>query len=80
MSLPLLGFLVFGYFLKENEKTPSLKEAAEEILAPVATIFVGVLIGSSIRAESFFQLQTLAYYGHWVVCLHHEYCSRHFGR
>ncbi|NLT83344.1 sodium ion-translocating decarboxylase subunit beta [Coprothermobacter proteolyticus] len=63
MSLPLLGFLVFGYFLKENEKTPSLKEAAEEILAPVATIFVGVLIGSSIRAESFFQLQTLAIMG-----------------
>jgi len=55
--------LVFGYFLKENEKTPSLKEAAEEILAPVATIFVGMLIGSSIRAESFFQVQTLAIMG-----------------
>lgn len=63
MSLPLLGFLVFGYFLKENGKTLSLKEAAEEILAPVATIFVGMLIGGSIRAETFFQLQTLAIMG-----------------
>jgi oxaloacetate decarboxylase beta subunit len=63
MSLPLLGFLVFGYFLKENGKTTSLKEAAEEILAPVATIFVGMLIGGSIRADSFFQIKTLAIMG-----------------
>ncbi|NPV88516.1 sodium ion-translocating decarboxylase subunit beta [Coprothermobacteraceae bacterium] len=59
LSVPLLGFLLFGYFLRENGRTGTLKEAAEKILAPTATIFVGMLIGASMKANVFFATQTL---------------------
>lgn len=59
IALPLIGFLMFGNFLRINGQTQRLKETAEKELAMLSTLLIGILIGSNMSSEIFFRLDTL---------------------
>lgn len=58
-SVSLVGFLMFGNLLRESGVTDRLSKAAQNELASVVTILLGITIGSTMTAESFLNLQTL---------------------
>lgn len=59
IALPLIGFLMFGNFLRTNGQTPKLRDTAEKELAMIATLFIAMLIGSNMSASLFFRFDTL---------------------
>ncbi len=67
IALPLIGFLMFGNFLRTNGETPKLRETAEKELAMISTIFIGMLIGSNMSASLFFRLDTLMIFSLGIV-------------
>ena len=59
-ALPLLGFLMLGNLLKEiGSDTARLASAASDTIMNVATIFLGVLVGATMSAQSFLKTDTL---------------------
>jgi len=59
-ALPLLGFLLLGNLLKEiGPDTARLASAASDTIMNVATIFLGVLVGATMSAQSFLKSETL---------------------
>lgn len=52
-SVSLVGFLMFGNLLRESGVTDRLSKAAQNELASVVTILLGITIGSTMTAESF---------------------------
>lgn len=58
-SVSLVGFLMFGNLLRESGVTDRLSKAAQNELASVVTILLGITIGSTMTGESFLNLQTL---------------------
>ncbi|MGB7604969.1 MAG: sodium ion-translocating decarboxylase subunit beta [Lutisporaceae bacterium] len=58
-SVSLVGFLMFGNLLRESGVTDRLSKAAQNELASVVTILLGITIGSTMTAESFLNLETL---------------------
>lgn len=59
MSIPLIGFLMFGNILQTSGVTESLAKAARDVLSGVVTLFLGIAIGSSMVAEAFLKVETL---------------------
>ncbi len=59
MSIPLIGFLMFGNILQRSGVTESLAKAAKDILSGVVTLFLGIAIGSSMFADAFLKVETL---------------------
>jgi oxaloacetate decarboxylase beta subunit len=59
MSIPLIGFLMFGNILATSGVTDSLAKAARETLSGLVTLFLGIAIGSSMKAEVFLKVDTL---------------------
>jgi oxaloacetate decarboxylase beta subunit len=59
MSIPLIGFLMFGNILATSGVTDSLAKAAKETLSGLVTLFLGIAIGSSMKAEAFLKVETL---------------------
>lgn len=59
MGLPLIGLLMFGNLLREAGVVARLSRAAQEELASLVTLVLGITIGSSMRAETFLSPATL---------------------
>ena len=58
-SAPLLGMLMFGNLLRECGVTERLKKTAGGSLIDIVTLFLGIVIGATMAAESFLRIQTL---------------------
>ncbi len=66
-GLPLIGCLMFGNLIRECGVLNSLSETAQKVLANLITIFLGISISYTMRAESFLQVQTLIVLGLGLV-------------
>jgi carboxybiotin decarboxylase len=60
MATPLIGTLMLGNLLKESGVVERLTGASSNEIANIVTLFLGLAVGSTMRAESFLQLQTLS--------------------
>ncbi len=58
-SVSLVGFLMFGNLLRECGVLHSLSDAAQNILANLITLLLGITVSFSMRAEAFVTWQTL---------------------
>jgi len=58
-ATPLIGMLMFGNLLRESRVADRLSKAAQNEVINIATLFLGLTIGSTMAAESFLNLVTL---------------------
>lgn len=58
-SVSLVGFLMFGNLLREVSALKSLSDTAQNILANLVTLLLGITISFSMKAEAFVQMDTL---------------------
>ncbi|NLS79723.1 MAG: sodium ion-translocating decarboxylase subunit beta [Chloroflexi bacterium] len=59
MSAPLIGMLMFGNLLREAGVVNRLSQAAQNELANIVTIFLGIAVGSTMRGDTFLNWQTI---------------------
>ena len=59
LSVSLVGFLMFGNLLRECGVLGNLSDTAQNALANLITLVLGITISFSMRAEAFVQLDTL---------------------
>jgi sodium ion-translocating decarboxylase beta subunit len=59
ISVPLVGFLMFGNLIRECGVLERLSQSAQNELANLVTILLGITIGSTMRAQDFLQPMTL---------------------
>lgn len=57
-SVALIGFLMFGNLIRECGVLNSLSETAQNVLANLVTILLGIIISSQMVAERFVRLET----------------------
>ena len=62
-SLALIGFLMFGNLIRECGVLDGLAETAQNALANLITLILGITIAFQMRAEEFLQLKTLMIMG-----------------
>jgi sodium ion-translocating decarboxylase beta subunit len=60
---PLIAALMFGNLLREAGAVERLNDAAQHELANLTTLFLGIVIGSTMVGSSFLSLQTLGILG-----------------
>ena len=58
-AAPLIGSLMLGNLFKESGVTDRLSKTAQNELMNIVTIFLGVTVGATAKAETFLQPQTL---------------------
>ena len=63
-AVALIGFLMFGNLIRECGVLNSLSDTAQNVLANLVTIFLGITIASRMTAEEFLQPTTLL-----IMCL-----------
>ena len=63
----LIGFLMFGNLIRECGVLNSLSEAAQNVLANLVTIFLGITIASRMKAAEFLRPDTLLIIGLGLV-------------
>ncbi len=63
ISVPLIGSLMFGNLIRESGVLERLSKAAQNELANLVTLLLGITIGSSMKAEAFLTLETLKIMG-----------------
>lgn len=59
MATALIGFLMFGNLIKESGVLEKLTKTAQNEMANIVTLLLGISVGSSMRASEFLQYQTL---------------------
>ncbi len=59
MAIPLIGMLMLGNLMKESGVVERLTGASSKEIANVVTLFLGLAVGSTMRAEAFLKIQTL---------------------
>ena len=59
ISLPLIGFLMFGNLLRECGVLDRLSNTAQNELVNIVTILLGITIATKMTADGFLQLKTL---------------------
>ena len=59
ISAPLIGLLMFGNLIKESGVVARLNKSAQNELANIVTILLGVTIGATMRYDAFLQVKTL---------------------
>ena len=59
VSAPLMGFLMFGNLIKECGVIDKLSKSAQNELANIVTLLLGLSVGGTMRAENFLQTTTL---------------------
>ena len=64
ISVALIGSLMFGNLLKESGCTENLGACAENELANLVTLLLGIVIGGTMEAERFLNIQVLL-----IMCL-----------
>ncbi len=62
-SVALIGFLMFGNLIRECGVLNSLSETAQNVLANLVTLFLGLTIASQMQAEQFLKPDTLLILG-----------------
>jgi oxaloacetate decarboxylase beta subunit len=62
-AAPLIASLMLGNLLRESLVVDRLSKSAQNELINIATLFLGLAIGATMRAESFLNLQTLMILG-----------------
>jgi oxaloacetate decarboxylase beta subunit len=60
MAVPLVGMLMLGNLLRESGVVERLAGTSSRELANVVTLFLGLSIGSTMRADAFLKLSTLS--------------------
>ena len=63
----LIGFLMFGNLIRECGVMDSLSNTAQNVLANLITILLGITISFSMKAEEFLRLETLLIMGLGLV-------------
>ena len=58
-ATPLISMLMLGNLLRESQVVDRLRRSAENEIINVATLFLGLTVGSTMTAESFLQIDTL---------------------
>jgi oxaloacetate decarboxylase beta subunit len=66
-SAALVGFLMFGNLLRECGVLGSLSETAQNSLANLITIFLGLIVAVKMQADQFLNVQTLMILGLGLV-------------
>ncbi len=66
-SVVLVGFLMFGNLIRECGVLNSLSDTAQNVLANLITIFLGLTIATKMQADQFLQPQTLIILGLGLV-------------
>jgi len=66
-AVALIGFLMFGNLIRECGVLQSISETAQNTLANLITIFLGITIASQMKAADFLQLDTLIIIGLGLV-------------
>ena len=66
-AVALIGFLMFGNLLRECGVVESLSNTAQNVLANLITILLGITIASRMKAEEFLQWQTILIMGLGLV-------------
>jgi oxaloacetate decarboxylase beta subunit len=81
MGLPLLGTIMLGNFMKECGAVARLTKAAENEIASVVTLLLGISIGATMSGPVFVQPQTLIILtlGLLAICLDTA-CGVFFGK
>ncbi len=59
MATPLIGMLMLGNLMKESGAVERLTGASSKEIANVVTLFLGLAVGSTMRAEAFLTVSTL---------------------
>ena len=59
MATPLIGMLMFGNLLRESGVVDRLSQAAQNELANIVTIFLGIAVGSTMTGASFLNWRTI---------------------
>ena len=59
ISVPLVGFLMFGNLIRESGVLERLSKAAQNELANIVTLLLGITIGSTMLADDFLKWETL---------------------
>ena len=67
MSVSLVGFLMFGNLLRECGVLGSLSDVAQNVLANLVTLLLGITISFSMVAENFVKLDTIIIIGLGLV-------------
>lgn len=67
MSVPLIGSLMFGNLIRECGVLDRLSTAAQNELANIVTLLLGITIGSTMSAEKFLNLSTLMILGMGLI-------------
>jgi sodium ion-translocating decarboxylase beta subunit len=62
-AAPLIAMLMFGNLMRESGVVDRLSKAAQNEIADVTTIFLGLTIGATMTGESFIRLETLLILG-----------------
>jgi len=63
-SVSLVGFLMFGNLIRESGVTDSLSKTAQDTLANLVTLVLGLTVASQMKAESFLNVRTIL-----ILCL-----------
>ena len=58
-AVALIGFLMFGNLIRECGVLDSLSGTAQNVLANLVTIFLGITVATKMQAEQFLKLETL---------------------
>jgi oxaloacetate decarboxylase beta subunit len=66
-GLPLIGCLMFGNLIRECGVLNSISETAQKVLANLITIFLGISIAATMKAEAFLHPKTLLVLGLGLV-------------
>ena len=59
-ATPLVGMLMLGNLFRETLLTDRLSETAQNELMNIVTIFLGVTVGATANAETFFTIRTIS--------------------
>jgi sodium ion-translocating decarboxylase beta subunit len=59
LATPLVGMLMLGNLMQESGVVERLTSASQNEIANTVTLFLGLAVGATMRAESFLQLATL---------------------
>ena len=62
-AVALIGFLMFGNLIRECGVLNSLSDTAQNVLANLITLFLGITIAARMRADEFLQWQTILIMG-----------------
>jgi len=68
-GLPLMGMIMLGNFMKVTGVVPRLASAAENEIANISTLFLGLAIGGTMAGPQFLTRETLMVFGLGLVAI-----------